>query len=462
MANERISDLPSVASIQATDLIEVSEPTGGSPAYASKKALVSQILAAAGAGQLAMLGLDGDPGEDGMIGPPGAQGPAGTNGGGGSGSSGARVILGTPFSVPNNASTAISWDTVAFDTNGYHGVANPTRLTAPVAGIYLVSATMYWTANSTGEREAEFVINNSPSTSVGVVCDQPLATPDFGQAFSTTLNLNAGDYVEVRAFQNSGAALNIQATRGLSTFSMTLMTAAAQSTVNQTPDTHPTSPTIWDDEFEGTSLDTTGTRRTGANPWTIYNALTSSNSQANGSLVVNSAIGAGGGTGGRAITIIGQPVPAGTAWKFRSKFAMQSQSSGNLCGLSALESGTQKSVNWGWLFNPGHTVVAFACSYTNYSNFGQDLDNVIGGSDLAYQLIDSFTNKTPMRWWEMERNGGNLIVRLSDDGYFYQTYITIPIATYFTSAPDTIGLAVDAVAVADATHLYADWFRRVA
>lgn len=37
---------------------------------------------------------------------------------------------------------------------------------------------------------------------------------------------------------------------------------------NITPDTHPASPSAWDDEFEyGTSLDTTGARFSGANPW---------------------------------------------------------------------------------------------------------------------------------------------------------------------------------------------------
>ena len=235
------------------------------------------------------------------------------------------------------------------------------------------------------------------------------------------------------------------------------------ATINVTPDTHPASPTAWDDEFEyGTALDTAGARRAGANAWTVYNALSTTNSVANGSILINSSIGAGPGSSGRAPTIYGQPAPSGTAWRFRAKFAMQNTSSACLCGLTALESSTQKFVSWGWLFNPNHAVVAFACAYTNYTTFNADLDSTIGGGDLSYQLIDPITFKTPFRYWEMERNGSNLIVRLSDDGFFFYTYLTIPIATYFTSAPNVIGLCADAVATADAAHVYADWFRRVA
>lgn len=89
MANDRISDLAPLSSFTGMELLEVSQPTGGSPAYVSKRAtaalLKSYITAGtAAATQLFMMGLDGDPGDDGAMGPQGATGPAGSGGGGGS------------------------------------------------------------------------------------------------------------------------------------------------------------------------------------------------------------------------------------------------------------------------------------------------------------------------------------------------------------------------------------------
>jgi hypothetical protein len=99
MANDRISDLTPVASLVGPELIEVSVPTGGTPAYTSKRALVSQIP---GGGSVALatppaiLLLDADPGEEGMPipGPTGPQGPQGPQGipGTGGGSSAAAII----------------------------------------------------------------------------------------------------------------------------------------------------------------------------------------------------------------------------------------------------------------------------------------------------------------------------------------------------------------------------------
>ncbi|MGH8258784.1 MAG: hypothetical protein ACREUG_03740, partial [Steroidobacteraceae bacterium] len=86
---------------------------------------------------------------------------------------------------------------------------------------------------------------------------------------------------------------------------------------NITPDTHPSSPTVWDDEFEfGSTLDTTGARRSGANPWTIVNTPgSSSQSIADGALNVllkTSAVGS---------FLATQPAPSSGAWAFELKLS---------------------------------------------------------------------------------------------------------------------------------------------
>lgn len=83
------------------------------------------------------------------------------------------------------------------------------------------------------------------------------------------------------------------------------------SLVNVTPDTHPSSPTAWDDEFEsGSSIDTAGTRFSGANAWTLHSSSAVSWTVAQGSVVVSGA------SSPSAFAM--QPIPGGS-WEFTIK-----------------------------------------------------------------------------------------------------------------------------------------------
>jgi hypothetical protein len=62
----------------------------------------------------------------------------------------------TAQSIPNATSTNLTFDTNAFDSDGLHSTTTHTdRLTAPVAGTYVVSAWSKWGPNSTGTRTME-------------------------------------------------------------------------------------------------------------------------------------------------------------------------------------------------------------------------------------------------------------------------------------------------------------------
>jgi hypothetical protein len=228
---------------------------------------------------------------------------------------------------------------------------------------------------------------------------------------------------------------------------------------NITPDSHPAIANVADDEFEyGTSLDTTGARFSGAIPWTIYGNTNITQYISNGSIRILSNVGAG---ATRAATVFGQPLPSGNTWEYTSKFSMQANTNYNLCGICCYESSTGKCVEWGWLFNPGFTIYMFAGSLTNLTTFNLDLDYYIHLSDAQYQLIDQQTNQTPFRYWKLARNGGYLILSVSTDGIVFYPYITdLAISSQFTSAPDTIGLFIDATNGANATTMVVDWFRR--
>jgi hypothetical protein len=82
---------------------------------------------------------------------------------GGSGvSTGATVRRSTPQSILPNATTAIIFDLVTKDNGGYWNAANPSRLTAPSAGWYIVTGGVHWAGFSGLGRRIAIAVNNTP------------------------------------------------------------------------------------------------------------------------------------------------------------------------------------------------------------------------------------------------------------------------------------------------------------
>lgn len=120
----------------------------------------------------------------------------------------ARVTHSVAQSIPNSTVTFLSFDTERFDTQDLHdNSTNNSRLTAPIDGIYLITAHVEFASNSTGRRQ--LALRASGSTFIA------LTEPDTNQNASTHLSLgtvyelSADGYVEVRVFQNSGGSLNV-------------------------------------------------------------------------------------------------------------------------------------------------------------------------------------------------------------------------------------------------------------
>lgn len=112
--------------------------------------------------------------------------------------------------IASGVSTAVSFDTSILDTAALWSIANPTRLIAPAAGNYLVTATGLWaTTGANGEVLMRFRVNGAglfygvssiPTSITG-------STP--GNSVAIILPLGAADYVEVMVFQNTGNPLNL-------------------------------------------------------------------------------------------------------------------------------------------------------------------------------------------------------------------------------------------------------------
>lgn len=113
----------------------------------------------------------------------------------------------TAQSIPNNTSTAISWDSEEFDNSS---MITPTSSTITVQadGVYTITAEGAFAANATGIRGLEIVINGG-SAAGGAYVTTVGAGVSHRIIYANDYLLAASDTVQINAFQTSGGALNL-------------------------------------------------------------------------------------------------------------------------------------------------------------------------------------------------------------------------------------------------------------
>jgi hypothetical protein len=117
-------------------------------------------------------------------------------------------VAGNFINVDNNSPTALPWqstDVLSYDSASLFSGSRPSRLTAPVTGVYRLSAIVLWPSSPNGARDVLFLRNGQQS--VGAAPALNSSSGQYQQA-STEAKLAAGDYIEVIVNQSSGAALN--------------------------------------------------------------------------------------------------------------------------------------------------------------------------------------------------------------------------------------------------------------
>ena len=121
----------------------------------------------------------------------------------------AKVYRNTDQSIPNSAYIPLAFDQERYDTDSMHSTSTDnSRIQAPVEGIYQLSASVRWSANSTGARNLFLVKNGSThdcNTETCLVIDDQrpggASIPIF-QNVSTVARLDKGDYVEAVVYQS--------------------------------------------------------------------------------------------------------------------------------------------------------------------------------------------------------------------------------------------------------------------
>ncbi len=125
-------------------------------------------------------------------------------------SQGARVYHSGNQNSPNATDYTVLFDSERWDTDDCHAaIPNPERLTSKTAGYYLISATIGFAANVTGERSVSIWLNNT--TAIQPTSPGKRADGHMRVSLTTVYYLAVDDYVTVVTWQNSGGILAIMA-----------------------------------------------------------------------------------------------------------------------------------------------------------------------------------------------------------------------------------------------------------
>jgi len=137
----------------------------------------------------------------------------------------AIVTITVATTITTSTETEITWTTQEQDEGGLWDPSLPKRLTAPVAGLYLLHGGVPWQTHATGIRYARFWKGGAASgTRVGQE-DRTAGSSVAGPFLvpSGTVKLAQGDYVTMTVYQSSGAGLDLAAGTERCFFSLTLL-----------------------------------------------------------------------------------------------------------------------------------------------------------------------------------------------------------------------------------------------
>jgi len=114
--------------------------------------------------------------------------------------------------LTHNVETEIDFDGERYDVGGLHDtVTNNGRLTAQLAGKYLIWANINFNANATGLRQVTFKFNAGATVICFAQAVNAGASGYVGLCPVVTHDFAVGDYVRCFAYQNSGGDLAITA-----------------------------------------------------------------------------------------------------------------------------------------------------------------------------------------------------------------------------------------------------------
>jgi hypothetical protein len=129
----------------------------------------------------------------------------------GGGFVGCSVYASANQSINNTTFTTLNFDSEEFDTDAFHdNSTNNNRITIPSGkgGKYLVIGQVHFAANNVGGRSI-YLYKNNAADIFSIDVTTGASGYDTSQNFSLIRDLVAGDYLQLRVYQNSGGALDV-------------------------------------------------------------------------------------------------------------------------------------------------------------------------------------------------------------------------------------------------------------
>jgi hypothetical protein len=122
----------------------------------------------------------------------------------------ARVFNSVAIATVSAVFKILTFDSERRNDGSVHNTGfNISRLTAPIAGWYAITGHIVFASNATGLRDAAILLNGATIIAQTLF---PAATTNVTNiSIAAIYYLNAGDYVELEAYQDSGGALNVTA-----------------------------------------------------------------------------------------------------------------------------------------------------------------------------------------------------------------------------------------------------------
>jgi len=116
-----------------------------------------------------------------------------------------------PVSMANGVFTTLAFDSEVWDTNSMHSnVTNNSRITIVTSGVYMFMAQGLWAGAAGGtQRRVDFYFNGGNQSRGYTV--NPVGGNNITWSISLIWFIPAGDYVEIKGYQDSGAAINCTA-----------------------------------------------------------------------------------------------------------------------------------------------------------------------------------------------------------------------------------------------------------
>lgn len=122
-----------------------------------------------------------------------------------------HLSLSANQSIANAANTSVVWDTIDFQANSsvtMWASASGARLIVPWSGRYELSGSLEWVSNTSGARSSIWSMNGATDYTIqSNICAN--ASRGFNCPIGALVNVTTADHIQIKAWQNTGAALNL-------------------------------------------------------------------------------------------------------------------------------------------------------------------------------------------------------------------------------------------------------------